>query len=219
VKIIGAFILVIALLLLFLKLLGRFSRGRSFSEGKGFTLRATMTLDSRRYLAAVEVDGRLLVIAVTGDRVTPLAHWTAEDIGPEPASGFHPGSLGLEPDDGVLFGAPDDPPPRARTEKPVPRPGVKEPAFLRGEVEDEDAPAAFPETAGDVSDPGEGPPEAFAEGEGFPAVPPAGDDPGPSAGGEGFTLGIDEDGFDGPQTDDEFMYADPRGPSGRDPGE
>jgi hypothetical protein len=38
-----------------------------------------MSLDSRRYLAAVELDGHLLVIGVTPDRITALANWPLED--------------------------------------------------------------------------------------------------------------------------------------------
>jgi hypothetical protein len=193
-KIVGAFVLVIALLLIFLKLLGRLTRGKSLGGGKGFSLRATMTLDARRYLAAVELDGRLLVVAVSGDRISPIAHWPAGAARPEPVSGFHPGTLGLEPEedgpgcgdpdggaDGPLAGFPPPAGPAALRGKPVPRPGVREPAFLRGETEEE----------ADV--PGAAPPESFS-------------------------LGIDEEAFDGPQTDDELRFLEPRRQPAAGPG-
>ena len=76
----GAFILVLILLYLTLKALGRMSR---FKGGKGrasfFQLRGIQSFDSRKYLAAVEVDGRLLVVGVTQDRIVPVAHWFLED--------------------------------------------------------------------------------------------------------------------------------------------
>jgi flagellar biogenesis protein FliO len=72
----GMFILVLGLLFLTLKLIGRFGR---FRAGKGraniFAMRGILPLDNRKYLAAVEVEGRLLVLGVTQDRVSPLAHW------------------------------------------------------------------------------------------------------------------------------------------------
>jgi hypothetical protein len=78
-KVCGAFVLVILALLIFLKILGRFARGKSFRGGKEFVLKATMSMDSKKYLAAVEIDGRLLILAVAGDRVTPLAHWASRE--------------------------------------------------------------------------------------------------------------------------------------------
>jgi flagellar biogenesis protein FliO len=75
IKAAGAFILVLALLLIFLKLLSRVVKGRSFRGDQTFTLRGTLALDSRRYLAAVEVDGQLLVVGVTQDRLTALGQW------------------------------------------------------------------------------------------------------------------------------------------------
>jgi hypothetical protein len=194
-KIFGAFILVIALLLIFLKLLGRLSRGRNKSDGKGFILRATMSLDSRRYLAAVELDGRLLVVAIAGDRVTRIAHWPVDESAPEPASGFHPGTLGLvEPDydDGDSGEGPGpvfetEPGGRRASvlEKPVPRPGVREPAFLRGETED-----GYGRDTGEA----EGPVDGGVAG---PERAP------------GFNLGIDEEGYDGPQSDEELRVMGP----------
>jgi flagellar biogenesis protein FliO len=81
VKAIGAFVLVIALLLICLKIIGWLGRGRRSLKGnRAFTLRGTMALDAKRYLAAVEIDGHLLVVGVTADRLTALANWPlAED--------------------------------------------------------------------------------------------------------------------------------------------
>jgi hypothetical protein len=222
VKILGAFILVIALLLIFLKLLGRLSQGKRYSDGKGFRMRATLALDSRRYLAAVELDGRLLVMAVAGERVTPLAHWLLDDAKPEPASGFHPGTLGLDPegdgpdDDDGLTGGPSPggaeadgpegfarPKFHAHLEKPVPRPGVKEPAFLRGETEEEEALREAIAGGADSGGGREGPSVGSSFG-------PVGGGP---ADGDGFSLGIDEEPYEGPQTDEELRYLDPAGPS------
>ncbi len=75
---VGMFILVITLLFITLKIIGRFSRFRT-GKGRGsiFNMRGVMPLDNRKYLAAVEVDGRLMVLGVTPERVTPLAHWAA----------------------------------------------------------------------------------------------------------------------------------------------
>jgi flagellar biogenesis protein FliO len=87
---VGAFILVLAALIIFLKLLGRFGRGRGFKGGQTFILRGTMSLDSRRYLAAVEVDGQLIIVGVTPDRLTSLGQWPLaedepfRDLPPEP---------------------------------------------------------------------------------------------------------------------------------------
>ncbi len=74
----GMFILVIALLFITLKVIGRFGR---FRAGKGqralFKMRGVMALDNRKYLAAVEVEGHVLVLGVTQERIAPLAHWAA----------------------------------------------------------------------------------------------------------------------------------------------
>jgi flagellar biogenesis protein FliO len=76
VKALGAFILVIALLVICLKAIGWLGRGRRAAKGgQAFVLRGTMLLDGRRYLAAVEVDGHLLVVGVTPERLTSLASW------------------------------------------------------------------------------------------------------------------------------------------------
>ncbi|MDR0621069.1 MAG: flagellar biosynthetic protein FliO [Deltaproteobacteria bacterium] len=72
----GAFIVVIVLLIIFLKVLAYLTHGRKMGKGgKTFTLKGTMLLDSRRYLAAVEIDGRMLVVGVTPDRLTALGSW------------------------------------------------------------------------------------------------------------------------------------------------
>jgi flagellar biogenesis protein FliO len=88
VKALGAFILVIALLVICLKAIGWLGRGRRAAKGgQAFVLRGTMLLDGRRYLAAVEVDGHLLVVGVTPERLTSLASWPLpgeDDGGPLP---------------------------------------------------------------------------------------------------------------------------------------
>ena len=75
----GAFILVLVLLYLTLKGLGRLGR---FKGRRGrdafFELRGVQALDNRKYLAAVEADGRIIVVGVTPDRITPVAQWIAE---------------------------------------------------------------------------------------------------------------------------------------------
>jgi flagellar biogenesis protein FliO len=79
-KALGAFIVVIVLLVIFLKLLAYFSQGRKMAKGgRAFTLKGTMIIDSRRYLAAVEIDGHFLVVGVTPDRLTALAEWPLDD--------------------------------------------------------------------------------------------------------------------------------------------
>lgn len=72
----GMFILVLGLLFLTLKLIGRFSRFRG-GRGRGnlFTMRGILPLDNHKYLAAVEVEGRMLIVGVTQDRVSPVAQW------------------------------------------------------------------------------------------------------------------------------------------------
>jgi flagellar biogenesis protein FliO len=94
--VLGAFLLVLALLLLFLRLIGRIGKGRA-KAGRVFTLRGTMALDSRRYLAAVEIDGQLLVVGVTPDRLTALGQWPLvledepfQDLPPEPTKFIQP---------------------------------------------------------------------------------------------------------------------------------
>jgi flagellar biogenesis protein FliO len=76
----GAFVAVVAVLLICLKIIAWLGRGRRPAKGgRAFTLRGTMALDGRRYLAAVEVDGHLVVVGVTPERLTGLAHWALED--------------------------------------------------------------------------------------------------------------------------------------------
>lgn len=75
---IGVFLLVLALLYLVLKALGRAGRLRGSGSGRsGFTLKGIQALDSRKYLAAVEIEGRLIVVGVSPDRITPVASWFA----------------------------------------------------------------------------------------------------------------------------------------------
>ena len=83
-----ALIVVLALLLLALKALQRLGR---FKGPRGresvFELRGLHHLDNRKYLAAVAVDGRLMVIGVTPDRLTPLGQWPLSAEAPEAGSG------------------------------------------------------------------------------------------------------------------------------------
>jgi len=74
----AALILVLALLVLFLKALKRVGR---FKSGRGglFEMRGHLPLDNRKYLAAVAVDGRLLIIGITPDRLIPLGQWPLRD--------------------------------------------------------------------------------------------------------------------------------------------
>jgi len=92
----GALVLVLALLFLFLKALRRFGRFSKAGRGSLFEMRGYQPLDNRKYLAAVAVDGRLLIIGVTPDNLVPLGQWPLldDDVrglfkpgGPVPASG------------------------------------------------------------------------------------------------------------------------------------
>ena len=74
----GAFILVLVVLYLFLKGLSRLGRFRGRGRDSFFELRGVQALDNHKYLAAVEVDGRIIVVGVTQDRITPVAQWIAE---------------------------------------------------------------------------------------------------------------------------------------------
>ncbi|MDR2460680.1 MAG: flagellar biosynthetic protein FliO [Deltaproteobacteria bacterium] len=133
-KIFGAFLLVIVLLWLFLKLVKRLSKGKTFVGGKEFVMRATMALDTRRYLAAVEIDGKLLVFGVTGDRITPLAHWPVGQANLDDE--FSIKDLGLEePDENPHKYDYDLSTPKERRKKSL----LKEPAFYQGLTEDEEA--------------------------------------------------------------------------------
>jgi len=71
----GALVLVLAVLFLFLKALRRFSRFSKAGRGALFEMRGYHPLDNRKYLAAVAVDGRLLIIGVTPDSLVPLGQW------------------------------------------------------------------------------------------------------------------------------------------------
>ncbi|UQZ89990.1 hypothetical protein C4J81_12570 [Deltaproteobacteria bacterium Smac51] len=85
----GMFILVLALLFITLKVLGRFGRFRGRkSQESIFNMRGVMPLDNRKYLAAVEVEGRLLVVGVTQDRIIPLADWVRDKKAGEPHDEF-----------------------------------------------------------------------------------------------------------------------------------
>ena len=75
-KAIGAFLLVLLLMFLALKGLGRLGRFRHLKGNKStFKLRGTLALDARKYLAAVEIDGRLIVVGVSQDKINAVAHW------------------------------------------------------------------------------------------------------------------------------------------------
>ena len=76
----GALVLVLAVLLLFLKALQHFGRfRRKAGRGALFEMRGYQPLDNRKYLAAVAVDGRLLIIGVTPDNLVPLGQWPLRD--------------------------------------------------------------------------------------------------------------------------------------------
>ena len=76
----AALVLVLAALVLLLKAVQRVGR---FKAGRGtlFEMRGFQPLDNRKYLAAVAVDGRLLIIGVTPDRLVPLGQWPLLDEG------------------------------------------------------------------------------------------------------------------------------------------
>lgn len=94
----GAFILVMVLLYLTLKAVGRMGRFRGAKGRQSvFELRGIQPLDNRKYLAAVEVEGRLIVVGVTPDRITPVAHWFLDDEDDEAGLNFSSVSLGPDP--------------------------------------------------------------------------------------------------------------------------
>jgi flagellar biogenesis protein FliO len=79
-KAVGAFILVLVLLIICLKIIGSLARGRAGAKGaRAFSLRGTMALDNRRYLAAVEVDGHLVIVGVSPEGLRGLASWVLEE--------------------------------------------------------------------------------------------------------------------------------------------
>ena len=73
-----ALVLVLAALVMLLKALKRVGR---FKGGRGamFEMRGSLLLDNRKYLAAVAVDGRLMIIGVTPDRLIPLGQWPLQE--------------------------------------------------------------------------------------------------------------------------------------------
>jgi hypothetical protein len=173
-KALGAFLLVMACLLIFLRLLGRLNRGRLIKDGLTFTLKGTLPLDSRRYIAAVEVDGRLLILGVAPERITSLAHWSVDDA--EAAkTGLSFGELGLEDsqgDFGLEHGMDNAASPGGTPQTTLKkgRETLKEPAFYRGKTEEEER---------TMMEPGRD------------------------------SLGLDESGFSGPETNDDFQRANP----------
>jgi hypothetical protein len=93
-------------------------------------------LDSRRYLAAVEVVGRLVIIGVTPERVTSIASWQLGDENGA-RSGLSFGGLDLDNADkdmgfGAALGA-------AGASGAPSRGDLREPAFYRGRTEEEEA--------------------------------------------------------------------------------
>ena len=75
-KALGAFALVMVLLFASLKGLSRLSRFRGTKgTNSNFVFRGTQSLDNRKYLAAVEIEGRIIVVGVTPDNIIPVAHW------------------------------------------------------------------------------------------------------------------------------------------------
>jgi flagellar biogenesis protein FliO len=104
----GVFVLVLATLILTLKALKRVGRFRA-ARGRGavFELRGVQALDNRKYLAAVAVDGRLLIVGVTPDRLTPLGQWPLREEGAE--DGLNPAEAG-DPDLGFKLPDEDIPP-------------------------------------------------------------------------------------------------------------
>lgn len=76
-KAVASFILVLALLFLALKGLGRLRVARAKGQGGFMSLKGTLALGGRQYLAAVEAGGRLLIVGVSPDRITPIADWPA----------------------------------------------------------------------------------------------------------------------------------------------
>lgn len=78
--VLGAIILAMTLLYLFIKALNRPRRFKSLKgRTSAFELRGIQPLDDTKYLAAVQIEGRLIVVGVTADRVIPVANWFAEE--------------------------------------------------------------------------------------------------------------------------------------------
>jgi flagellar biogenesis protein FliO len=75
----ASLVLVLLALMLLLKALKRFGRFRKTGPGALFEMRGYQALDNRKYLAAVAVDGRMLIIGVTPDRLIPLGQWPLLD--------------------------------------------------------------------------------------------------------------------------------------------
>ena len=106
-----ALVLVLVTLVLLLKAVKRVGR---FQGGRGalFEMRGTMLLDNRKYLAAVAVDGRLMIIGVTPDRLIPLGQWRLREIEDDFSAGegdllFKPPADDDPPDISVV--GPEDP--------------------------------------------------------------------------------------------------------------
>ena len=208
IKALGAFVAVIAVLLIFLKLLSYLTRGRKLGKGgQSFTLKGTMILDSRRYLAAVEVGGHFLVIGVTPDRLTALANWPLADEGAE--SGLFriedavegPKAFAPSATAGVnrsrtrpRRSAPSTPAAQASPASPVTQAAQAVSPAVQAPPEAAASPAPTLEKT--ASGPGLGP----GRGTGLGADPRTAPPEGPI-----LDLSLDDAVFDGPETNDDFL--------------
>lgn len=88
--VLGGIILVMALLYLTLRVI--INRPNPLKSLKGrqaaFKMRGIQHLDNNKYLAAVEIEGHLLVVGVTADRVIPVADWFLDEADDQPGLGF-----------------------------------------------------------------------------------------------------------------------------------
>lgn len=76
-----ALVFVVALIIFGFKALARFGPRGGLRGGKGyFKLTATMALDNKKYLVAIEVAGRQLILGVTPERVNLLQAWPLVDF-------------------------------------------------------------------------------------------------------------------------------------------
>jgi flagellar biogenesis protein FliO len=201
-KALGAFIVVIVLLVVFLKILGLVTRGRRVGKGsKAFNLKGTMLIDSRRYLAAVEIDQHMIIVGVTPDRLSSLAQWSlADDQDQELAAYFKhddavAGPKALGPGERPLgdLGPGQEPlafnrPPQARNRQ---RP---RPPQARVQPRTEPGPSGRPLAL--EKGPGLGP----GRGSGLGADPRSASEEGPV-----LDLSLDDQAFEGSETNDDFL--------------
>lgn len=92
-----ALILVVGLIIFGLKAGARLGPLKRRAGAGRFKLEAVMPLDNRKYLAAVEVDGRRLILGVTPERVNLLASWPASGFEALLPSDQSPGRPGTNP--------------------------------------------------------------------------------------------------------------------------